>query len=157
MRRRTFCIRLGVGIASAPAVLALGGCSSDNNRNPPGEPDAGSGGGGEPDAGASSEPSFSVTNTDDSGHTHQFTIKCSHQDADGWTYTAEGGHTHDVWLSRNDLKKIFDGERVTVETSDGHPHTWIIEAPQDACESTSDPGGGGGDPGGGGGDDGYGY
>lgn len=156
MRRRTFLIRLGAGFASAPAILALGGCSSNQNRTPSGEPDAGDGGGSGADAGAS-DPGFVVMNDDGSGHTHSFTIKCSHQEADGWTYTAEGAHTHEVWLSKDDLEKIFKGEPVTVETTDGHPHTWKIQLPSDTCDSTSDEGDDtgdgdtGGGPGGGGG------
>lgn len=123
MKRRQFLARLLGALALAPAAACYVSDSSDS-RNPAPAADAGAG----PGAAA-----FMVTNTDSSGHSHSFMIQCAHRGADGWTYTAGGGHSHQVILDRQQLAAVFAGETVTVETSGSHPHTWVIQRPATEC------------------------
>ena len=121
MHRRQFL----AAFATAPILAAA--CHVGDGyiaEDPPAEP-------GGPDAGGETE--FLATNTDASGHSHSFTLQCAHAEADGWTYTAGGAHTHQVALTRDQLAAIFAGETVTVETTGGHPHTWVISRPGDEC------------------------
>lgn len=124
MKRRQFLSRLLTAVAIAPVAACYVG--DDTTKPPPGPS------GGAADA-AAAPTEFSVTNQDSSGHSHSFTIKCSHATADGWTYTAGGGHTHSVTLDQSQLQAIFAGETITVETTDGHPHTWVITRPEGMC------------------------
>jgi hypothetical protein len=77
--------------------------------------------------------SFSVMNSDGSGHLHSFTIECSHAGAGGRVYIAGGAHTHAVELTAAELAAVFAGQQVTVETTDLHPHTWVIVLPGATC------------------------
>lgn len=132
MNRRHFL----ASILGAAAVAQLAACVGDvDDPNPdPGSGGGGGGGGGSaPDAGAATAESFVVTNTDSSGHGHSFQIQCAHATEDGWTYTAGGAHTHSVSLTSAQLQQIFAGQSVTVQTSDGHAHTWVIARPADRC------------------------
>jgi len=131
--RRQFLTHVSGVLLAVPVVAKLAGCGrveddtgewdGDESPMPPG------GGSGPADA----AESFEVVNDDDSGHLHSFEIKCSHRDADGWVYTAGGGHTHTVALTAKDLDAVFSGTAVTIETTDGHPHTWVIRLPDGAC------------------------
>ena len=131
MQRRQFLARLTGSLLAIPAASALVGCALEDEpgQNPPGSwtPPGGGGGGLPPD------PSVAVMNADNSGHLHSFELKCSHAVADGWTYTADGAHTHQVSLSAQDLDQIFAGGTVTITTNDGHPHTWVISLPNGMC------------------------
>jgi hypothetical protein len=140
MDRRTFLVRMSATLVAAPAAATLLGCAEDEREDyipPPGGGASGGGGGG----GGEQDPIFSVMNSDQSGHYHSFDMRCSHASANGYAYTAEGGHTHRVELSRDDLARIFAGDTVTIETTDGHPHTWVIRLPDSVCSAA---GGGGG-------------
>ena len=127
MNRRRFITNL----LGAVAVTKLVACVGDAD-----EPGPGSGSGNDSpgvDAGVAANDSFAVTNTDSSGHGHGFEIQCGHATADGWTYTAGGAHNHTVTLTRDQLESIFAGQTVTVQTTGGHAHTWVIARPTDRC------------------------
>ena len=143
--RRNFLRNAGLLLAMPLAVKVVG-CADEPGQYPPGGGGTppGGGGGGNEDA-----ESFSVMNSDSSGHSHSFEIECAQVNAGGWTYTADGAHSHDVALTEDELALIFAGGTVTVQTTDGHPHTWVIAMPSGMC--ASDSGGGGGGTGGGGG------
>lgn len=88
------------------------------------------GGGG----GAGDRPtSFVVTNDDDSGHTHAFEVRCVDLEARQDTFTAGGAHTHEVRLTDEDIDTILDGGTVTIETTGGHPHRWVVRMPAGLC------------------------
>lgn len=123
VERRGFLIRIAGGLAALPLAAKLAGCAVED--------DAGN-------------LSFAVTNSDASGHSHSFEIKCSHATADGWTYVADGAHTHEVNMTAAQLQQVFDGGTVTINTTDGHAHTWVIAMPGSACTPSSGGGGGGG-------------
>jgi len=122
----------------APAVLKAIGCTTEIDGVPA------------PGGGAAADQ-FSVVNQDTSGHTHMFWIECDQRGAGPWTYTAEGAsHTHQITLTAADLDAVFAGQPVTIQTTDGHPHTWIVQMPSGMC-----PADGGGDDGSGGGTGGW--
>jgi hypothetical protein len=122
IKRRMFLARVLKAVAMAPVVACtVGDYDSSDEPVAPSGADAGTAAG------------FAVSNNDSSGHSHSFTIKCSQKGAEGWTYTAGGGHTHEVTLDREQLEAVFSGETVTVQTSDGHPHTWVITRPDSTC------------------------
>jgi hypothetical protein len=142
MQRRDFLKGVGLTLIAIPVLPA---CVVDERRyrsEPPLVPPTS---GGE----AGGIESFLVANSDSSGHSHQFEITCSEEGANGRTYVATGPHTHEVTLSRAQLAAVFAGDRVTVQTSTPHAHTWLIQAPRDLACSTDDGGGGGGGDGGG--------
>jgi len=131
-----------------PALLKAAACVTEID----GRPAPGSGGGGGTGSGGGGETAteFGVSNSDTSGHMHMFWIECDQRGAGPWTYVAEGPHTHEVSLSAEQLDAVFRGEMVTVETTAGHPHTWLIQMPSGMCP-LDDPGGGDDGSGGGGG------
>jgi hypothetical protein len=145
MQRRDLLKHIGLTLI-ATQVMPLIGCVTDErkyySRPPPVPPTSGGEGGG--------IESFFAGNSDNSGHTHRFEISCREEGENGFTYVATGPHTHEVTLSRAQLAAVFAGERVTVETTSRHPHTWLIQAPRDLACGTDNGGGGdgGGDPGG---------
>jgi len=161
VRRRDFVRRLSTGLVLGPIMLKLQACTvgsdSEITGGGGGGGGTGTGGGGGADA-ASDLTQFRVTNMDDSGHSHWFWIECT-QAAAGvdTTYTAEGSHTHVVEVTGADLDRILAGQAITLTTTDGHPHTWVIQMPTGMCSGDSgggdpppDDGGGGGGGGGGG-------
>jgi hypothetical protein len=128
MHRRQFL----AAFASAPLLASACQVGNPEPTPGPGGPGPGGPGGSDgPDAGV--PEGFAVSNADASGHSHSFTIQCAHADAAGWTYTAGGAHTHQVSLTAEQLAAIFAGDTVTVETTGGHPHTWVIARPTSAC------------------------
>jgi hypothetical protein len=87
-----------------------------------------------------------------------FWIECDQQGAGPWTYIAEGAsHTHEVTLTAADLDAVFNGQQVTIQTTDSHPHTWIVLMPTGMCPPDGGGGGGGDDGTGGGGGGGGGW
>ena len=62
---------------------------------------------------------------------------------------------HEVRLSRTDLERIFAGQTVTIETTDGHRHLWTIQLPSTGCRSQNTGSSGGGGSGGGSGGGGW--
>jgi len=152
VRRRDFVKRLSAGLALGPIILKLQACTVGGDTPEPGG--GGGGGGGTGGGGADAAvdlTQFRVTNMDDSGHSHWFFIECDQAAAGVETsYTAEGTHTHVVTITGGDLDRVFAGEQVSLQTTDGHAHTWVIQMPNGMC--TGDGGGtGGGDDGSGGG------
>lgn len=137
MNRRELLGKLSILLAG-PVVLKAAACVTEIDGAPP---PAGDGGGG--------ADQFAVMNQDGSGHTHMFWIECEQRGAGPWTYLAEGAHSHQVTLTSDELDAVFRGEAVTVQTTAGHPHTWMVQMPAGMCA----PGGGsdGGSGGGGGG------
>lgn len=80
--------------------------------------------------------SFSASSAGDgSGHLHTFTIQCTDLSGGGKTYIGgpPSDHSHPVTLSAAQLTTLANGGTVTINTTDGHPHTWIITKPSDAC------------------------
>ncbi len=136
MNRRELLSRIPLFLMAIPvASSALGGCASEEPY-PPRPPGGGGGGGGgdteaDPDAGA--ETSFLVQNQDSSGHPHSFEMSCASLDGRQYTYTAGGAHTHMVTLTDEDIDDILSGRTVTIETTGGHPHTWVIAMPASLC------------------------
>lgn len=135
MNRRELLGRLPI-LFIGPVVLKAAGCTTEIE--------------GRPAAGGDAGDQFSVMNQDSSGHTHMFWIECDQRGAGPWTYTAEGAsHTHEVTLTAGDLDAVFAGQQVTIQTTDGHPHTWIVQMPTGMCppqggEDDGTGGGGGG-------------
>lgn len=126
MNRRSFLLRCGGVALSVPAVLYATACSSS------GDDDSPPGGGGGPDS--APVTSFTALGTL-SGHAHQIEILCADLTSDGVTYvsTATNGHTHQVTLNAGQLSEIAAGHTVTVNTTDSHPHQWVITKPSSAC------------------------
>ncbi len=119
MNRRSFLVRMGGAILTAPAVLHLTACGSDD-------------GGGNADAARAI--SFSVTS--DGGHVHDLVLRCS--DVSGsaditYTSSSTNSHTHQVMLTAAELGTIASGATVTKTVNDGHMHTWSITKPSSAC------------------------
>lgn len=143
MNRRDLLRKLPVVLA-APAVLKLvAACTTDVDGNP--APGSGGGGGTGTGGGGETATEFAVMNNDTSGHTHMFWIECDQRGAGPWTYVAEGTHTHQVTLTADQLDAVFRGEQVSIDTTDGHAHTWIVQMPNGMCPD--DGTGGGGDTG----------
>jgi len=122
MDRRSFLLRVGGAVIAIPAILHATACSGDD------EP-----GGASPDSAPAT--SFTAMGTL-SGHTHEIEIQCADLSSGGVTYTSTStnGHTHDVTLSADQLADIAAGVTVTVNTTDLHPHEWIISKPSTACK-----------------------
>lgn len=137
VRRRDFVKRLSAGLALGPIILKLEACTVGSDAGGTAPPPAGGGS----DAGGDLLQ-FRVTNSDTSGHSHWFWIECTQVEAGAdTTYTAEGSHTHLVTVTGADLDRILAGESITLDTTDGHPHTWIIQMPSGMCsgDGSSDP------------------
>lgn len=121
MNRRDVLKRLGLVLVAVPVI----NCASEEEYPP--RPPGGGDGGGEEDAG------FMVSNDDYSGHAHSFEVRCAELEDGKSVWTAGGAHTHMVTLTDAQIASVLDGERVTIETTGGHPHTWIIEMPSGRC------------------------
>lgn len=131
MKRRELLSRLPLILLAVP--LVSGCAANDEDDDYPTRPAGGGGGGGgigEPEEQAGA---FMVANQDDSGHSHTFEVTCGQLEAGVTTYTAEGAHTHQVPLTEEQIADILDGRRVTVQTSAGHAHTWIVQMPARLC------------------------
>jgi hypothetical protein len=113
------------------AIPVVQACAAEEPY-PPQPPGGGGGGGGNPPP-PPEDGSFRVENQDGSGHTHWFEISCSELDANKLTWVAQGGHTHNVTLTQALFDAILAGDTVLVETSGGHPHTWVIAMPGETC------------------------
>jgi len=124
MDRRKFLFRCGGTLLAIPTALKLAGCYAEDGDGYGSNP---------PPASDDDAIAVSVMNSDASGHSHSFEIRCAHATKDGWTYTAGGGHSHAVVLSAEQLRTVFGGGSVTIETADGHPHTWVITMPSNRC------------------------
>lgn len=132
--RRQFLTQVSGALLAVPVVAAgLSACAAEEDHglpewDPNAPPPVPPGGGGDTVA-----QSFMAHNEDSSGHSHTFEVKCSHRGANGWVYTAGGAHTHTVELSAADLDAVFAGSAVTIDTTDGHPHTWVVRLPDGVC------------------------
>lgn len=162
VNRRAFLKKLGWGMIAVPVASKLVGCAADDggdyppNPGPTGPiPGPGNTQGG-PDAGQTLVASFAVQNTDGSGHLHSFDFTCEVALGSTVTFVAGGAHTHQVTLTASEVDQVLAGGSVTVQTSDGHPHTWVVEMPADGCGAYDGSGGGGTNNGGGNGGGGYG-
>ena len=126
MNRRELLSRISMFLVAVPVV---GACAAEDDRDtrPPG---GGGGGGGD---GGGGEQTFMVQNQDSSGHAHTFEISCADLEDGVSAFVAGGAHTHMVQLSDQDVADILDGRSVTVQTSGGHPHTWIVQMPSGLC------------------------
>ena len=120
MSRRKFIQHVGPVVVGLPVILQITACSG-------GDPASG--------AGPDNSTNFTAGNQDNSGHAHIFTIECTDLTSGmGKTYTAAlSGHTHPVTPSAGQLNTINNGGTVTINTTDQHPHTWIISKPSGAC------------------------
>src|SRR5690349_21772918 len=127
MDRRSFVVRFSAGLLAAPALVSISAACDGSYGDGYGAP------GGVSQPPPASTPGIPVTNTDTSGHSHSFTIACADGQSPGRVYTATGSHTHQVPLSAEQLDAIMAGQTVTVQTTDGHPHTWIIHRPNGVC------------------------
>lgn len=128
MNRRTLLSRISLLVAAAPVLI---GCAAQEDDYPPRPP--GGGGGGDPDPEPDEDGAFLVENQDASGHAHSFELTCAQLEGGVATYTAGGAHTHQVTLTDDQIADILDGRQVVVETSGGHPHTWIVQMPVALC------------------------
>jgi hypothetical protein len=116
------------------AIPVVGACVAQDDL--PKRPPGGTGGGGTGDPPPQDPPpdsNFRVENDDNSGHLHWFEIACTDLDDGRLVYTAMGPHTHQVTLTDADLDSILAGETITVQTTAGHPHTWVIAMPSQLC------------------------
>lgn len=116
MDRRTFLVRLGGTLVAVPMVLEAVACGSSPTK-------------------ATAKDRFDVPNSDNSGHSHTFTIKCTELNStSSLAYTATGsGHTHSVPIDLAQLASIAAGNEITIPTNDSHAHTWIIRKPTGVC------------------------
>ncbi len=149
MNRRELLGKLPI-LVIGPTILKAAACTTEID----GAPVLGGGGAGGTGGTGDDIDQFVVSNQDTSGHTHMFWIECDQRGAGPWTYIAEGAsHTHEVALTAADLDSVFAGQEVTIQTTDGHPHTWIVRMPTGMCppDGGGDDGSGGGGGGGGGG------
>jgi hypothetical protein len=122
MHRRELLSRIPLVILAIPMIR----CASDDPYPPmPGGGNGGGGGDGEEDI-----TEFRVENNDASGHTHWFNVTCEQLQNGQTTWTAQGGHTHNIELTADQIADLLDGQRITINTSGGHPHTWILEMPE---------------------------
>jgi hypothetical protein len=77
---------------------------------------------------------FTVSNADDSGDLHSFTIQCTDLVSPlPLTFTTDGPHAHTLQLSSSELQMILAGMTVTASFTEGHEHFFSITKPQDAC------------------------
>lgn len=77
---------------------------------------------------------FTVSNTDDSGDLHSFTMHCSDLLSElPFTFTTDGPHAHTLQLSVSELQMILAGMTVEARFTEGHEHFFSITKPQDAC------------------------
>jgi len=129
MKRRDLLARIPMILLAVPVLKA---CAAEDDRTtrPPGT--GGTGGDGD-NGGDDPASSFRVENDDDSGHLHWFEITCVQLDSRQTTWTALGAHTHMVTLTADELDQVLAGDNVIVETTAGHPHTWILQMPAGMC------------------------
>ena len=78
--------------------------------------------------------SFTVTSSNNAGHTHNITILRDDVDTppgSGKTITSTGSHTHTIMLSKSDFESLASGQTVikTTSNSGGHTHTFSIKVP----------------------------
>lgn len=134
MKRRDFLYGLGSGLIATPILVKLTGCDD-------GEPGLSSSDGVTTDGGSGSNADgFRVFNDDATLDNHSFVVFCEDMDKAEVTYTAGGsGHTHPVTITQAQLQQVFNGEIVTIETDDVHPHTWTITMPTDGCAGPAEP------------------
>ena len=125
MRRRDLLARIPMVLLAVPVLKA---CAAEEDRTtrPPGT----GGGGGDDEPGPTE---FRVENDDASGHLHWFSVTCVQLDSRQTTWTAQGAHTHMVTLTEDQLDSILAGDQVIVNTTGGHPHTWVLQMPSDMC------------------------
>jgi hypothetical protein len=77
---------------------------------------------------------FAISNTDDSGIAHSFTIHCADLLSElPLTFTTDGAHAHSLSLSSAELQMILAGQTVEARFTDGHEHFFSITKPIDAC------------------------
>jgi hypothetical protein len=129
MRRRDLLARLPLFLMAIPVV---GACVAEDEypKRPPGGHD---GTGNPPPDDGTDDANFRVENQDSSGHSHWFEISCANLDDGTLTYTAQGPHTHQVTITEAQLDDVLAGDTVTVQTTAGHPHTWVIAMPSELC------------------------
>lgn len=114
MKRREF-------LAGSAGLVFVVGCGGDD------------GGGSGADAGSAG---FTLTNSDNSGHTHTLTVLCIDLAGEApVTYTTGVGdaHTHTVMLTADEVMRIAAGETVDITFTDGHEHTFLIAVPDGEC------------------------
>ncbi|MCH7521132.1 MAG: hypothetical protein IIB42_05460 [Candidatus Marinimicrobia bacterium] len=78
--------------------------------------------------------SFTVTSSNNSGHTHNITILLADvatPPGSGKTITSTGSHTHTIMLSKSDFESLASGQTVlkTSSNSGGHTHSFSIKVP----------------------------
>jgi hypothetical protein len=79
-------------------------------------------------------PEFTVSNTDASGDTHVFTIRCTDLVSElPVTFTTDGPHVHTLQLSVEELQLVLAGMTVETRFTEGHEHFFAITKPEDAC------------------------
>ena len=121
MNRRSFLMRIGGVMVAAPTALYATSCGGGSFAE---DFDASLG-----------RTSFQVTNFDNAGHTHSFTIQCAElSNQNGMMYTAVNDtHDHTISLSGGQLATIMSGTPVVISFTDGHAHTFTITKPDNAC------------------------
>ena len=129
MHRRELLLRLPMFLVAIPALGCLG--AEDHYPSRPGGVPSGGGGASDPPRGGAD--SFLVQNDDDSGHLHSFELTCNNLEGGKTAYTALGAHTHTVTLTDADLEAVLAGSAVTVETTAGHRHVWVVRMPDRLC------------------------
>lgn len=129
MNRRMLLSRISLLVAAAPVLI---GCAAQEDDYPP-RPPGGGGGGGNGDPEPDEDGAFLVENQDASGHAHSFELTCAQLEEGVATYTAGGAHSHQVTLTADQIADVLDGRQVVVETTGGHPHTWIVQMPSALC------------------------
>ncbi len=128
MNRRELLSRLPLFLLAIPVVACVA-----EEPYPPRPPGGGGGGGADPAPDAGADAAFTVANQDDSGHAHALELRCTSLQAGQASYTATGAHTHVVNLTADDIAEVLAGRTVTVTSTAGHPHTWVIAMPASRC------------------------
>lgn len=123
MNRRSFVKKLGLVAFSIPVgAKLLSGCKDDGD----GPVDAPTSGG---DAPVGTVDGAMATCTNGAGstfniHSHQMTVSQADIDAGvAKTYTATGGHNHDVTLTAGDFTTLANNGTVVVTSGEGAGHT----------------------------------
>ena len=120
MERKQFLIHVTGAMGLIPLVITQIGCDDPYASR---------------DSSSTGDPnSFTVTSSNDAGHTHNISILLADVDTppgSGKTITSDGSHTHTVTLSKGDFESLANGQTVleTSSNSGGHTHTFSIKVP----------------------------
>lgn len=123
MTKRQFVTSWGSVLVLLPATtLLFGGCDDDEDDGARPDPDSGA-----------APPLLMFVSSVDQGHRHTVTLETATLDAPPTTgvsrdTSVDGGHSHMVMLTEQDLRNINAGQTVTkaATSAGGHTHTFMF-------------------------------